>query len=88
MNYAFTHNSVKSGQKIALGKRFIDVDMPGCDYGKIAQGFGCYGEEVTDPNEIKPALERAKNSGKPAVIDVKIKFDTPDITKLVMSMGL
>ena len=79
---------IKSGQKIALGKRFIDVDMPGCDYGKIAQGFGCYGEEVTDPNEIKPALERAKNSGKPAVIDVKIKFDTPDITKLVMSMGL
>ena len=79
---------IKSGQKIALGKRFIDVDMPGCDYGKIAQGFGCYGEEVTDPNEIKPALERAENSGKPAVIDVKIKFDTPDITKLVMSMGL
>jgi len=78
---------IKSGQKIALGKRFIDVDMPGCDYGTIAKGFRCYGEEVTDPNEIKPALERAKNSGKPAVIDVKIKYDIPDITKLLMSMG-
>jgi acetolactate synthase-1/2/3 large subunit len=78
---------IKSGQKIALGQRYIDVDMPGCDYGTIAQGFRCYGEEVTDPNEIKPALERAKNSGKPAVIDVKIKYDVPDITKFLMSMG-
>ena len=78
---------IKSGQKIAYGKRFIDVDMPGCDYGMMAKGFRCYGEEVTDPNEIIPALERAKNSGKPAVIDVKIKYDIPDITKFLMSMG-
>ncbi len=78
---------IKSGQKLALGKRFIDVDMPGCDYGTMAKGFRCYGEEVTDPNEIRPALERAKNSDKPAVLDVKIKFDVPDITKLLMSMG-
>jgi len=68
---------IKSSQKIGLSERFIDVDIPNCDYGKIAESFGCYGEEVTDPNEIKPALERAKNSGKPAVIDVKIKFESP-----------
>jgi len=37
---------------------------------------------VTDPNEIRPALERAKSSGKPAVIDVKITFDTPNNTKM------
>ena len=87
MNYAFARNSIKSGQKISLGKRYIDVDMPGCDYGTMAKGFRCYGEEVTDPNEIIPALERAKNSSKPAVIDVKIKYDTPDITKFLFSMG-
>ncbi|MHA1104296.1 MAG: thiamine pyrophosphate-binding protein [Promethearchaeota archaeon] len=71
---------IKSIQKIGLSEHFIDVDIPDCDYGKIAESFGCYGEEVTDPNEIKPALERAKNSGKPAVIDVKIKFETPGAT--------
>lgn len=74
--------NIKSGQKLAFGKRYIDVDLPGCDYGKIAESFGCYGEEVTDPNEINAALERAKNSGKPAVIDVKIKYVIPDGVKM------
>ncbi|TFF99491.1 MAG: thiamine pyrophosphate-binding protein [Promethearchaeota archaeon] len=79
---------IKSGQKLFMGKRYIDVDLPEFDYGKCAEGFGCYGESITDPNEIIPALERAKNSGKPAVLDVKIKFDIPDATKLMGSMGI
>ena len=79
---------IKSGQKLFMGKRYIDVDLPEFDYAKCAEGFGCYGEVVTDPNEIKTAFERAKNSGKPAVLDVKIGFDTPDTTKLMGSMGI
>jgi len=79
---------IKSGQKLACGKRFIDTELPEFNYAKAAEAFGCYGEVITDPKEIKPALERAKNSGKPAVLDVKIKFDTPDGTKLLLSMGV
>jgi acetolactate synthase-1/2/3 large subunit len=79
---------IKSGQKFKYDKRYIDCDIPGFDYGKCAEGFGCYGEQVTDPKELRPALERAKNSGKPAVIDVKIAFETPATTKLMISMGL
>ena len=79
---------IKSGQKLFMGKRYIDVDLPEFDYAKCAEGFGCYGEVVTDPNELKPALDRAKNSGKPAILDVKIKYDIPDATKLMGSMGI
>jgi len=79
---------IKSGQKLVMGKRYIDVDLPEFDYAKMAESFGCYGEVVNDPNEIKPALERAKNSGKPAVLDVKIAWATPDATKLMASMGI
>ncbi len=79
---------IKSGQKLFMGKRYIDVDLPEFNYAKCAEGFGCYGEVVTEPNEIKPAFERAKNSGKPAVLDIKIDFDTPDTTKLMGSMGV
>jgi len=79
---------LKSGQKLFIDKHYLDVELPNFDYAKCAEGFGCYGEVVTDPNEIKPALERAKNSGKPAILDVKIKFDTPDATKLMGSMGI
>jgi acetolactate synthase-1/2/3 large subunit len=79
---------IKSGQKLFKGKRYIDVDLPAFDFAKCAEGFGCYGEVVIDPNEIKPAFKRAKNSGKPAVLDVKIEFETPDTTKLMGSMGI
>ena len=74
--------NIKCGQKLAFKERYIDVDLPDLNYGKIAESFGCYGEEVTDPKEITPALNRAKNSGKPAVIDVKTKFEIPDLVKL------
>ncbi len=66
---------IKTAQQYLYKKRYIDTEFSDFDYGKAAEGFGCYGEQVTDPNEIKPALERAKNSGKPAVIDVKIKYE-------------
>ncbi|MFX1591366.1 MAG: thiamine pyrophosphate-binding protein [Promethearchaeota archaeon] len=90
--YVVANNSawgmIKSGQKLFMGKRYIDVDLPDFNYARCAEGFGCYGEVITDPNEIKPAFERAKNSGKPAVLDVKIGFEVPDTTKLMGSMGI
>lgn len=90
--YVIANNSawgmIKSGQKLFMGKRYIDVDLPEFDYARCAEGFGCYGEVVTDPNELKNAFDRAKNSGKPAVLDVKVQFVTPDTTKLMGSMGI
>ena len=79
---------LKSGQKLFVDKHYLDVDLPEFDFAKCAEGFGCYGEVVTDPNDLKPALERAKNSGKPAVIDVKTAWTIPDATKLLGSMGI
>jgi len=79
---------LKSGQKLFVDKHYIDVELPEFDFARCAEGFGCYGEVVTDPNDIQPALERAKNSGKPAVIDVKTAWTIPDATKLLGSMGI
>jgi thiamine pyrophosphate-dependent acetolactate synthase large subunit-like protein len=39
-------------------------------YDKMAQDFGAHGEHVEKPQEIRPALERAAASGKPAVVNV------------------
>jgi len=39
-------------------------------YDKMAEVFGAYGEYVDRPQDIRPALERAVKSGKPAVINV------------------
>jgi len=45
---------------------------PGVRYDKMFEATGCYGENVEKPEEIRPALERAFKSGKPAVVNVII----------------
>ncbi|MHC5227650.1 thiamine pyrophosphate-dependent enzyme [Enterococcus sp. LJL99] len=50
------------------------VDMPynqdgTMDYIKVAEGFGCQAERVFAPDELKAAIQRAKESGKTYVID-------------------
>ncbi|MFH1559917.1 MAG: thiamine pyrophosphate-binding protein [Chloroflexota bacterium] len=44
-------------------------------YDLVMQGFGGYGERVTEPSQIRPALERAFNSGTAALLDVVIDPD-------------
>ncbi len=39
-------------------------------YDKIAAEMRCYGEHVEAPDELLPALERALNAGKPALVNV------------------
>ena len=41
-------------------------------YEKLVEGLGGYGELVEKPGEILPALERAHESGVPALVTVKI----------------
>ena len=66
---------VARGQKIAHGKKYMGLGSSLSDetrYDKYAEAFNCYGELVSDPNEIRPALQRAFDSNLPAVIDVRI----------------
>jgi len=46
--------------------------QPDLRYEKMAEGLGCHGEYVAGPEDVKPALERAFNSGKPALLNVPI----------------
>lgn len=39
-------------------------------YDKLVEALGGYGEYVEDPKDIKPAIERAIASGKPALVNV------------------
>ncbi len=42
------------------------------DMAAIANSMGVHGERISDPSEIKPAVERAVASGKPALLDIVI----------------
>ena len=43
-------------------------------YEKMMDAFGGHGEYVEKPSGIRPALERAYASGKPAIVNVKTDF--------------
>ena len=42
------------------------------DMASIANSMGVHGERISDPAEIKPAVDRAVASGKPALLDIVI----------------
>ena len=41
-----------------------------CRYDKIVEGMGGHGEFVEKPEDIRPAIQRALDSGKPACVNV------------------
>ena len=43
---------------------------PETRYDRMAEAFGCHGELVRSPGELRPALERAFSSGLPALVNV------------------
>jgi acetolactate synthase-1/2/3 large subunit len=48
------------------------ADLGPVDHAAIARACDCHGERVESAEEVAPALERAVNSGKPALIDLMV----------------
>jgi acetolactate synthase-1/2/3 large subunit len=77
---------IKGGQKLVYEERYCGVDFTDARYDKLAQALGCYGERITRPSQIRPALKRAAASGLPAVLDVivdrEVHLVPPDLVVL------
>jgi acetolactate synthase-1/2/3 large subunit len=75
----------KSAQRRAFGREadWFGHDHAPVRYDQVAEAMGCHGEFVEKGTEIQPALERAVNSGKPAVIhavvDPEANVDPPGL---------
>jgi len=55
--------------------RKVAVDLAETRYDRVVEALGGHGEYCERPDEIRPALERAFASGKPALVNVKIRKD-------------
>lgn len=70
-------NQIRYGQaqKYGLERERIGNTLGDVHYDKFAQMLGGHGEEVRDPADIGPALQRARESGKPSLINVWVDPD-------------
>ncbi len=59
--------------QLGLYGRPVATDLLPTRYDQVVQGLGGYGELVEDPNDLKPALERAIASRRPALLNVSVQ---------------
>ena len=56
--------------KLVYGYQVAAELQPGLRYDEVVEALGGHGELVREPDELRPALDRAFSSGKPALVNV------------------
>lgn len=64
--------NIKTIHKAFFPDRVVAADLGRRPYHAVVEALGGYGELVTEPGEILPALGRAEASGKPALVNVEL----------------
>jgi acetolactate synthase I/II/III large subunit len=59
-------------QNELYGGRIFAVDYSDVDFAALARVMGAHGERVDRAEDVQPAVKRALDSGRPAVVDVAI----------------
>ena len=63
-------------QEMLYGEdRLVAVELNRTRYDLVVEALGGHGEHVVAPGEIAPAITRAFDSGKPALVNVEIRQD-------------
>jgi acetolactate synthase-1/2/3 large subunit len=69
-------NQIRFGQERKYpGRGDIGNIVGDVRFDRLAEAMGGFGIRVTKPEEIRPALEKARDSGMPALVDVVINRD-------------
>ena len=70
-------NQIRYGQLSKYGEKRGDVanKLSATRYDVIVEAMGGYGELVTQPQDIRPAMERARASGMPSCVNVILDPD-------------
>jgi benzoylformate decarboxylase len=69
VNYYYPTLGLKDRKSEYIGMNFFKQPL---DCAGVAEGLGVQGFRVEQPDELQPALEKALNLGRPALVDVHI----------------
>jgi acetolactate synthase-1/2/3 large subunit len=68
--------AVRFGLPIVYGAdRLVATELTSTRYDRVVEALGGHGEHVTEPREIRGAIERAFASGRPALVNVEMRKD-------------
>lgn len=76
------YGTIRMHQERNYPDRVHGTQLTNPDFAAFAQSFGAHGETVTSTMQFAPALERALNAGKPALIEIRVtkEASTPAAT--------
>jgi acetolactate synthase-1/2/3 large subunit len=52
--------------------RVVGTDLKNPDFAALARAYGGHGETVEKTADFAPAFERARTSGKPAIVEIRL----------------
>jgi len=66
------YGTIRMHQERLYPGRVVGTDPVNPDFAAYAESFGAYGETVERTDEFEAAFERAVESGRPAVLDLRV----------------
>ncbi len=67
-----TYGTIRMHQEREYPGRVVATDLKNPDFAALARAYGGHGETVEKTADFAPAFERARASGKPAIVEVRL----------------
>jgi acetolactate synthase-1/2/3 large subunit len=67
-----TYGTIRMHQERAYPGRVSGTDLVNPDFAALARAYGGHGETVQRTEDFPPAFERARTSGKPAIVEIRL----------------
>lgn len=67
-----TYGTIRMHQEREYPGRVVATDLSNPDFAALARAYGGHGETVEKTADFAPAFERARASGKPAIVEVRL----------------
>ncbi|RWD63991.1 MAG: thiamine pyrophosphate-binding protein [Mesorhizobium sp.] len=66
------YGTIRMHQEREYPSRVVATDLKNPDFAALARAYGGHGETVEKTEDFAPAFERARASGKPAIVQIKL----------------
>ncbi|PBB90495.1 thiamine pyrophosphate-binding protein [Mesorhizobium sp. WSM3864] len=66
------YGTIRMHQEREYPSRVVATDLKNPDFAALARAYGGHGETVEKTEDFAPAFERARASGKPAIVEIRL----------------